>query len=143
MKKDSIYFQVDGRLWGYKQVTRNMIGVTRARNPKTKELRALKRAIDQRVAFKRKVLAAAMEEGWKGDFDGKGFRPCAVALKTHPVRLSVKVYWPKGPRIDWKNCYGLIEDSLFGEDRFVKPGKRSDVIWDTGEPEREEVWIEF
>lgn len=76
--------------------------------------------------FKEKVLKLAIEAGWKSK---------AVALKEHPPLLSVEVRWKKGPRIDWSNVYKAIEDALFSEDRFVKPGKHSGVEWDYGTEE--------
>ena len=128
-----------------------MIRIARIRNPKgktakaTKALQAIKRKVLALTAYKEKVLIEAVEKGkWMADYDGKYLRPSVVALKDRVVRLSVKPYWNKSPRIDWKNVYGLVEDALFAEDRFVKPGKRSDVAWDTGEgKERVQVWLEF
>ena len=58
------------------------------------------------------------------------------ATKERPPRLSVQVFWKKEPRIDFKNVYGAVEDSLFYEqDRHVKPGSLSDVVWDCGREE--------
>lgn len=101
-------FTVPGTLYGYRSSTVRSLHLKK--NVKYSE-------------FKNRVLALAMEAGWKCK---------AVALKDIPPYLSVHVRWRKDPRIDWKNVYGAIEDALFSEDRFVKPGRFSDVEWDCG-----------
>ena len=89
-----------------------MIRIARIRNPKgktpkqTKALQAIKRKILALTAYKERVLIEAVEKGkWLADFDGKHLRPSVVSLKDKVVRLSVKPYWNKSPRIDWKNIY--------------------------------------
>lgn len=76
--------------------------------------------------YKEKVLLLAMEAGWKGRVS---------ALKDPPVRLSVISRWNKNPRMDWSNCFKGIEDALFEQDHFVKPGQKSDNVWDYGKEE--------
>ena len=119
-----IHFRLDGKLWGYAQTTRATI---HSKDPKVRA------RIEKRVAFKEYILLTAMEAGFTGKCE---------ALKSCPPYLSVHVYWNKNPRIDWKNIYGLIEDSLFSPDQFVKPGRKQGLTWDCGE-EYAEVWIEI
>lgn len=114
----AITFTVPGPLFGYRQTTRHSLWL-----PKNIKY----------GNFKKKVLLLAMEAGWACH---------AVALKEYEVRLSVIVRWKKEPRIDWKNVYGALEDACFSEDRYVKPGKQSDVFWDTGKPEEATVILE-
>lgn len=102
-----IKFTVPAPLLGYRSSTRRSLYSKRNR---------------KYAEFKRKVLALAMEAGWKCQTE---------AIKDVPPYLSVSVRWKKNPRVDWKNLYGAIEDALFYEDQFVKPGKHSDVEWDT------------
>lgn len=104
----TLTFLVPGPLYGYRQTTRYSLWLPR--NAKYAQ-------------FKKNVLYLAMEVGWKGHVQ---------ALKEWPPLLSVAVRWRKGPRVDWKNIYGAIEDALFVEDRHVKPGAKSAVEWDTG-----------
>jgi hypothetical protein len=78
-------------------------------------------------AFKAKILLLSIQAGMPN---------IGKAIKEHPPRLSVRVFWKKEPKIDFKNVYGAVEDSLFYEwDRHVKPGKESDVVWDSGKEE--------
>lgn len=114
----SITFTIPETLYGYRQTTRKML--YSGTNIKYGE-------------FKKDVLILAMAAGWKCK---------AIATKEAPPRLSVLVRWKKNPRIDWKNVYGGIEDALFEQDRHVKPGKMSDVEWDTG-TEEAIVTVEF
>jgi len=72
--------------------------------------------------YKNRVLLAAMEKGWRGR---------AVSLKENPPTLSIFVQWIRNPRIDFSNVLKGIEDSLFSQDRFVKPGKFA-LAWDVG-----------
>jgi hypothetical protein len=74
-------------------------------------------------AFKRAVLLLAMEKGW---------RERADSLEEAPVRLSIVARWKKKPRSDWSNIFKAIEDALFRQDRYVKPGMKSDAEWHCG-----------
>jgi hypothetical protein len=76
--------------------------------------------------FKNAVLLLAMEQGWKGR---------TAALMDCPVRLSVVVRWAKKPHSDWSNIFKSIEDAIFSQDRYVKPGPWSDVDWNAGKEE--------
>jgi hypothetical protein len=104
----SISFKVPGKLLGYRRP-----GDKNADYKKYSE-------------FKNLVLALAMERGWEGR---------AKALMECPIRLSVHVRWNKKPHSDWSNIFKSIEDALFSQDRYVKPGKRSDVEWNFGAEE--------
>jgi hypothetical protein len=111
-----IEFVVPGPILGYRQTTKKTMF-----HPKE---RARSKAYGQ---FKENVRVLAYKAGLKLD----GF-----AMKGKPPRLSVTLYWTKEPRLDWKNAYGALEDSLFYEnDRYVIPGAYSDVIWDSGREE--------
>lgn len=85
-------------------------------------------------AFKNRVLLLSLEAGAPN---------MGRATKERAPRLSVEVFWKKEPRIDFKNVYGALEDSVWYEDdRYVIPGKHSDVHWDTGKEEAR-VIVEF
>lgn len=86
------------------------------------------------TAFKSLVLTLAMEKGWRGR---------TASLMEIPVRLSVLVRWKNNPRSDWSNIFKSIEDALFEQDRYVKPGKESDVEWNTMKVEEAVVTIEY
>lgn len=114
MKK--IEFLVPGPLLGYRQTTKKSIF-----HPKE---RARSQAYGE---FKKRVLLLSLEAG---------FPNMGRAEKEKPPKLSVFVYWKGEPRIDFKNLYGSIEDSIFYEwDRYVIPGKYSGVLWDSGREE--------
>ena len=101
---------------GYRQTTSKTIW-----HPKE---RARSKAYGQ---WKEMVLILSMQAGLPN---------MGRAEKEKPTRLSVEVFWKKEPRIDWKNVYGSLEDSIFYEqDRYVIPGKYSDVFWDSGREE--------
>jgi hypothetical protein len=109
-------FIVPGPILGYRQTTRKSIW-----HPKERE-RSKKYGV-----FKEKVLLLSLEAGLPN---------MGTALKERAPRLSVIVFWKKEPRIDFKNVYGALEDAVFYEwDRYVKPGRYSDVIWDSGKEE--------
>jgi hypothetical protein len=82
-----------------------------------------KKAYKKYTQFKNLVLALAMEQGWKGRTE---------ALMEFPVRLSVHVRWNKRPHSDWSNVFKAVEDGLFSQDRYVKPGQKSDFEWNAG-----------
>lgn len=114
--KKRFEFIVPGPLMGYHQTTKKSMF-----HPKE---RAKSKAYGQ---FKEKVLLLSMEAGAPN---------IGLALKEHAPKLSVEVFWKGGTRLDWKNVYGAIEDSLFyQDDAYVIPGKYSDVHWDTGKEE--------
>lgn len=118
MKATKIRFVIEGPLMGYKQTTRKSMF-----HPKERE-RSM--AYGQ---WKEKVRLLAFEAGLQVD---------GMATKDNPPRLSVHVFWKKHPLIDFKNLYGSVEDSLWHlpqGDRYVKPGKHSDVTWDSGREE--------
>lgn len=111
-----IVFTVPGPLMGYKQTTHKTMF-----HPKE---RARSKAYGQ---FKQRVLLLSMEAGLPN---------IGTALKERAPRLSVELFWEKEPRLDWKNAYGAIEDGIFYEnDRYVIPGKFSDVHWNAGREE--------
>lgn len=111
-----IEFIVPGPLMGYKQTTSKSIF-----HPKE---RARSKAYGQ---FKTTVLMLSMQAGLPN---------MGTAMKEKAPRLSVELFWKKEPRIDFKNVYGSLEDSVWYEnDRYVIPGKFSDVHWDTGREE--------
>lgn len=83
--------------------------------------------------FKNAVLLLAMERGWRGR---------AAAIEEVPVRLSVVVRWRIKPRSDWSNIFKSIEDALFSQDRYVKPGQKNDCEWNAG-AEEAIVMIEY
>lgn len=97
-------FRIEGPLLGFRK------GLKESFDPKYQQ-------------FKNRVLGEAMVAGWNGK---------AISLQHVPPHLSVEVFWNKGPRLDWSNLYKAIEDALFEQDRFVKPGRHSDVVWDHG-----------
>lgn len=109
-------FIVPGPLMGYKQTTTKTMF-----HPKE---RARSKAYGQ---FKNAVLMLSMEAGAPN---------MGKALKENAPRLSVELFWKDEPRIDWKNAYGALEDGIWYEDdRYVIPGKHSDVHWNTGKEE--------
>lgn len=103
-----VTFTVPGPLWGY-------------RRPRDKDSNYKKY-----TEFKNFVLETAMRNNWAGRVD---------SLIDHPPRLSVHVKWKKNPRTDWSNIYKAVEDALFSQDRWVKPGNKSDYEWDCGKEE--------
>lgn len=114
-----IEFIVPGPLMGYKQTTKKTMF-----HPNE---RARSKAYG---AFKQRVLLLSMEAGLPN---------MGTALKERAPKLSVELFWKKELRIDFKNVYGSLEDSVwYQDDRYVIPGKYSDVHWDTG---REEALI--
>lgn len=131
MKLRQITFKIDEPLYGYRSQTRKGL------YKKHMEKRGIKLRRPDTGAkyerYKKEVLYMAMAAGFKGR---------VTALYEHPIYLSVIVRWKKGPRIDWKNMYGGIEDALFEEDRFVKPGKHQDVVFFAG-VEEAEVILEY
>lgn len=123
MKKTSIQFVVEGPILGYRQTTKKTMF-----HPKE---RARSMAYG---AFKQRVLLLSIQAGLPN---------MGLALKEKAPTLSVMVYWEKHPKVDWKNVYGALEDSIFYEgDRYVKPGKHSGVEWDSGE-EKAVVTVEL
>lgn len=113
MKK--VTFTIDGPLMGYRQTTSKSIF-----HPKE---RARSQAYGQ---WKERIRLTAF---------AAGLPDLGMALRTSPPRLSVHVFWVKGVLIDFKNLYGACEDALWYQpqgDRYVKPGKYSDVTWDSG-----------
>lgn len=109
-------FVVPGPLMGYRQTT-----VKTMFHPKA---RARSKAYG---AFKNKVLLLSLEAGAPN---------MGRATKERAPRLSVELFWRKEPRLDWKNSYAAVEDALFYEDdRYVIPGKYSNVHWNTGKEE--------
>lgn len=115
-----ICFIVDGPLKGYKASAAAVF----KKDPMAK--------LPQLAAFKERVLWTAIAAGWRHR------EPSAAA----PARLSVVVNWHGAPRIDWKNVYGLLEDALWPQDRYVFPGKESDVVPFSPDPEHAVVTIE-
>lgn len=113
-----VEFIVTAPLLGYRQTT-----IKTMYHPKE---RARSKAYGQ---FKEKVLILSIQAGLPN---------MGMAEKERPPRLSVKVFWKKNVRVDFKNIYGAIEDSLWylpQGDRHVKPGNQSDVVWDSGREE--------
>lgn len=118
-----IEFVVEGPLMGYKQTT--LKSMYHSKN------RERSHAYGQ---FKNRVLINSMQAGLPN---------MGLAKKEKPPKLSVMVFWKGDVRIDWKNIYGAIEDSVFYEDdSYVKPGKFSGVQWDSGE-EKAVVTVEI
>jgi hypothetical protein len=120
-----IQFTVDGPLMGYKQTTSKSIF-----HPKERARSKAYGAWKEKV----RILAAAA-----------GLPLTGMATIEKPPRLSVHVFWKGLPRLDWKNLYGALEDSLWylpQGDRYVKPGRHSDVTWDSGREEAV-VTVEF
>lgn len=108
-----VEFTIDGPLQGYRQTT-----VKTMYHPKE---RARSRAYGM---WKEKVLYLSIQAGLPN---------MGKAVKWKAPRLSVMLYWKKEPRLDWKNAYGAVEDSLWYEnDRYVIPGKHSGVVFDSG-----------
>ena len=108
-----VEFVVEGPILGYRQTTKKTMF-----HPKE---RARSQAYGE---FKKRVLIMSIQAGLPN---------MGLAKREKMPRLSVAVHWAKHPKIDWKNVYGGIEDALWYEDdRYVKPGKFSDVFLDTG-----------
>lgn len=106
---------------GYRQTTRKTMF-----HPKE---RARSKAYGE---WKGKVLALAISAGFKNT---------GMSLMDAPPRLSVHVFWKGATKIDFKNLYGAVEDAIFylpQGDRYVRPGRYSDVTW--GAP-REEALV--
>lgn len=139
MKLRQITFKVPAPLFGYRSQTR--AGLFK-KHMERRGIKLRRKDTGEKYAqYKQDVLYLAIQAGWTPGIH-KGKVVGAVATYEHPVRLSVIVRWKKGPRIDWKNIYGGIEDSLWHEDSFVKPGKKSDAIYYAG-VEEAEVIVEF
>ncbi len=120
-----VTFTIEGPLQGYRQTTKKSI-----LHPKERD------RSKAYGAWKEKVLILAI---------AAGARLKGMATMEDPPRLSVHVFWKGAPRIDWKNLYGAVEDALWYApqgDRYVKPGKFSDVTWDSGKEEAL-VTVEF
>lgn len=120
-----ITFIIDGPLMGYKQTTKKSIFHPRERE-RSKAYGAWKEKV--------RILACAA-----------GYTSTGMSEVKYPPRLSVHVYWKTATKIDWKNVYGAVEDALWHlpqGDRYVRPGKHSDVTWNSG---REDaiVTVEF
>jgi hypothetical protein len=113
MKK--ITFTIDGPLMGYRQTTKKSI------------FHPAERARSQAYgAWKERVRLTAY---------AAGLPDLGMALKEKPPRLSVHVFWKGAVLRDFKNVLGGIEDALWylpQGDKYVKPGKYSDVTWDSG-----------
>lgn len=108
-----VEFTVEAPLLGYRQTTAKTMFHPKER----KRSQAYGR-------FKERVLLVSMEAGLPN---------MALAKKERPPRLSVKAYWKGEPKLDWKNLYGALEDAIWYEgDRYVVPGRHSDVVWDSG-----------
>jgi hypothetical protein len=111
-----IEFIVPGPLMGYKQTTaKTMFHPTQ---------RARSKAYGE---FKTRVLLLSMEAGLPN---------MGIALKERAPKFSVQIFWKREPRIDFKNVYGSLEDSIwYQDDRYVLPGCFSQVTWDSGREE--------
>lgn len=108
-----IQFEVEAPILGYRQTTKKTMF-----HPKE---RARSQAYGQ---FKERVLITSIKAGLPN---------MGLAMKEKSPKLSVLLYWKNNPKIDFKNVYGSIEDALwYQDDRYVKPGKFSDVFWDSG-----------
>ena len=114
----TLYFVIEGPLMGYRQSTRKSFWTKRNQDY---------------ARWKEAVYLQACAAGLR-DEDRKTCR------ENVPV-LAVTIWWRKGPRMDWKNVVGGIEDAIFPEDRWVMPGK---MMWvpDSGE-EKAEVWVKL
>lgn len=120
-----ISFTIDGPLMGYKQTTSKSIF-----HPKERERSKRYGAWKEKV----RILAHAA-----------GFASTGMSDIKNPPRLSVHVFWMGATKIDFKNVYGACEDAIWHlpqGDRYVRPGKYSDVTWNA---DREEavVTVEF
>ena len=102
----AIRFTIEGPLVGY-------------RRPQDKPIKDYKKY----VQFKNRVLMEAMDMGWRGR---------VASIIERPPRLSVLVRWVNNPRSDWSNIYKAIEDALFSQDRYVKPGGLQGKEWGCG-----------
>lgn len=108
-------FTVEGPLKGYRA------SIRAAFDPKYRQ-------------FKDRVSALALEAG----FIASRFDPEEVE-----VYLSVFAYWKRRPRIDWKNLYGAVEDAVWNQDRWIRPGPINGFNVNSGRPsEVAEVVIE-
>lgn len=115
-----IKFIIEGPLMGYKQTTRKSMFHPNERD------RSLAYG-----AFKERVRLMAYQAG---------MQIIGTSTPEHPPRLSVHVFWTGATKIDWKNVYGSVEDAIWHlpqGDRYVRPGKYSDVTW--GAPREEAV----
>ncbi len=101
----AIRFVITGPLVGYRRPTDKGSGYKRY------------------TEFKNRVLMEAMDVGW---------RERATSLIDKPPRLSVMVRWKEKPHSDWSNIYKAIEDALFSQDRYVKPGSFQGKEWNCG-----------
>jgi hypothetical protein len=120
-----IQFTIDGPLMGYKQTTRDSMF-----HPKERERSKAYGAWKEKV----RVLAFAA-----------GIPITGMSDIDHAPRLSVHVYWKTVTKIDFKNVYGAVEDAIWHlpqGDRYVRPGKYSDVTWNSG-CEEAIVTVEF
>ena len=120
-----ITFTIDGPLMGYRQTTKKSIfhPAERERSKKYGQ-------------WKEKVLTLAI---------AAGARLRGMATMEDPPRLSVHVFWKGKPLVDWANVYKAVEDACWylpQGDRYVKPGRYSDVTWDSGREEAV-VTVEF
>ena len=96
---------------------------------------SIKAAFDPKYrAFKDRVQALALEAG----FNAGLFDPQKVE-----IYLSVWAFWMKRPRLDWKNLYGAVEDSVWKRDRWIRPGPLNGFSTNNGRPsECAEVLVE-
>lgn len=120
-----ITFVVNGPLMGYKQTTAKSIF-----HPKERERSKRYGAWKEKV----RILACAA-----------GCPPLGMATMEKSPRLSVHVFWKTFPKLDFKNLYGACEDALWylpQGDRYVRPGRYSDVSWNSGREEAV-VTVEF
>ena len=63
----------------------------------------------QYALFKIRVLALAMQRGWRR----------METSKDQTRRIDMTIHWKKGPRIDLSNVLKGIEDALFSQDRWI------------------------
>lgn len=91
--KNSWTFKVDGPLWGYRQ------GRAEAFRP-------------ERRAFKNRVRLIANLQGI----------PDVLPPRPVHARIIVEIYWKNRARIDGKNILGILEDSLWSQDRLIRFG---------------------
>lgn len=75
-------------------------------------------------AFKEKVRILAYQAALKIE-----------SPQVVPIYLSVLVRWEKGPKSDWSNVYKSIEDALYSNDRWVRPGKHQGLETNTSAEE--------
>lgn len=96
---------------------------------------SLRRAFDPKYrAFKDRVSLLALEAG----FDARSFDP-----EETEVMLSVWLFWKGRPRFDWSNGYKAVEDAIWKQDRWVRPGLLNGFSTGNGRPDEcAEVMIE-